>query len=336
MPEIVAILGAGSWGLAVAHLLNNRGHRVRLWEFDPTVCDRLVRNRQLPEKLTEFTLPEEIQVHNDLAEAIVDARWHIMAVPAQRVRSVVRELARSSAAPDANVVNLAKGIETESLHRMSEVLLEELPVSEGQVVTLSGPSHAEEVVRDMPTTVVAAGASEAVVNDVQRLFSGPYFRVYESRDLPGVELGGSLKNIIAIAAGIADGLGLGDNTKGALITRGLAEVTRLGEAMGARPETFAGLSGIGDLVTTCASRHSRNRFVGEQIARGRTLEDILNRLPMVAEGVDTTRSGYRLAERHGVEMPITTEVYRVLFENKSPSEGLLDLMGRELKPEIWR
>ena len=220
---------------------------------------------------------------------------------------------------------------------MSQVVLEETPNSEQlKVITLSGPSHAEEVAIDMPTTVVCAGTDDVSVRTVQEEFSSGNFRVYHSDDLIGVELGGSLKNVIAIAAGIADGLGMGDNAKGALITRGLAEITRLGVSMGASPETFAGLSGIGDLVTTCFSRHSRNRAVGERIGRGETLEQILKSMTMVAEGVATCRSAWELAVRFDVEMPITDQIYQVLFNGKSPAEAVADLMGRSLKAEIWQ
>jgi glycerol-3-phosphate dehydrogenase (NAD(P)+) len=205
-----------------------------------------------------------------------------------------------------------------------------------KIATLSGPSHAEEVVRDLPTTVVVAGEPEAFVYSLQEIFSSQFFRVYFCSDLVGVELGGALKNIIAIASGIADGLGMGDNTRGALITRGLAEITRLGLAMGAQTQTFAGLSGIGDLVTTCSSRHSRNRHVGERLGLGEKLADILNDMSMVAEGVQTTKSGYELARNFNVEMPITTEVYRVLFEDKPARQAVEELMGRKLKSEVWR
>ncbi len=219
---------------------------------------------------------------------------------------------------------------------MSEVVGEETGLPGSRVATLSGPSHAEEVALDMPTTVVAASASADLAMAVQELFSGGNFRVYMSDDVIGVELGGSLKNIIAIAAGIVDGLALGDNTKGALITRGLAEITRLGVAMGARAETFSGLSGLGDLVTTCFSQHSRNRHVGEKLGQGGKLDEVLSGMTMIAEGVETTRSGYDLARRHEVEMPITEEVYRVLFEDKNARKALGNLMERRLRAEIWQ
>ena len=336
MSERITILGAGSWGMAVARLLDNNGKNVTLWEFDQAEFNRLVRLRGIPEKLKSFSLAPSITITHDLADALDGCEILVLAVPAQFVRSVIRPVGERMALISDGIVNLAKGIEAGTLKRVSEVILDEAPVSPDRIITMSGPSHAEEVILDVPTTVVAGGKSVEMVERVQAAFSNTYFRVYKSDDVVGVELGGSLKNIIAIAAGITDGLGLGDNTKGALITRGLAEITRLGLAMGARAETFAGLSGVGDLVTTCYSQHSRNRYVGEQIAKGRKLREILENLKMVAEGVETTRSGYKLARLRDVEMPITNEVYEVLFRDKPPSEALQDLMGRELKAEIWK
>jgi glycerol-3-phosphate dehydrogenase (NAD(P)+) len=237
---------------------------------------------------------------------------------------------------DLIIVNLAKGIENDTLCRMSEVLKEELPSNlHDKIVTLSGPSHAEEVSRKIPTTVVVAGFQEGIAKKIQQTFMNPYFRVYTNSDIIGVELGGSLKNVIAIASGICDGMGLGDNSRGALITRGLAEITRLGEKLGAKRETFAGLSGLGDLVTTCISKYSRNRFVGEQIGKGKTLDQILKEMTMVAEGIKTTKSAYHLSIRYKVEMPITEQVYRVLFEDKQPQQAIAELMTRDPKSEIW-
>jgi len=331
----VAVLGAGCWGMALANLLDSGGNQVCLWEFDPAEYEKLLRHHGNPDRLRDFRLPETVDLTNDAAYALEAAEFVILATPSQHLRSVISPLG-DRLRRARGIVNVAKGIEAGTLTRMSQVVTDECDVAPDRVGTLSGPSHAEEVILDMPTTVVAASSSEPLACETQRLFSVDNFRVYISQDLVGVELGGSLKNIIAIAAGIADGLGLGDNTKGALITRGLAEITRLGVAMGAQVETFAGLSGIGDLVTTCMSGHSRNRLVGERIGRGQSLEHILSELKMVAEGVETTRSGLELARGLDVEMPITNEVYRVLFEGKSASEAVSDLMGRELKAEIWR
>lgn len=335
MSERISILGGGSWGMAVAYLLNRKGMEVTLWEYFQADYEKLLNSRGNFDKLKKLKLADNIVVTNELSTAVKDCRLLVLAVPSQYVRSVL-----TSAGNRLNhlkgVVNLAKGIEKKTLKRMSEVIREVTALSPDKIVTLSGPSHAEEVILDMPTTVVVAGHSDDLTTYVQECFSGNVFRVYKCDDLVGVELGGSLKNIIAIAAGIADGLGMGDNTKGALITRGLAEITRLGTALGANAETFAGLSGMGDLITTCISRHSRNRWVGERIGKGEQLEEVLHKMKMVAEGVETTRSGYQLAQLHGVEMPITEAVYRVLFENKAPAEAVENLMGRTLKPEIWQ
>ncbi|PWB72589.1 glycerol-3-phosphate dehydrogenase [candidate division GN15 bacterium] len=334
MAERIAVIGAGSWGLAVARLLDANDHTVTLWAYDPREFESLNRFREIPDRLPGVKLADSIAITISLTDALRTADLAVLAVPAQYLRSVLRQCGGGIRAR-SGVVNLAKGIETATLKRMSEVIIEEAGISLQAVSTLSGPSHAEEVAIDMPTTVVVAGEDPDHVVHVQGLFSSQKFRVYTSADLIGVELGGALKNVIAIAAGITDGLGLGDNTKGALITRGLAEITRLGVSLGARPETFAGLSGLGDLVTTCTSRHSRNRFVGEQIGRGKKLHEILLSMTMVAEGIETTRSAYDLARRVGVDVPITAEVYRVLFENKPPTEAIAHLMGRSLKAEVW-
>ncbi|UCD64400.1 MAG: NAD(P)-dependent glycerol-3-phosphate dehydrogenase [Candidatus Zixiibacteriota bacterium] len=335
MAERIAVLGAGSWGLAVAALLDRNGADVRLWEFNRPDYEKLVELRCHPDKLKQLTLADSIDITNDIEYAVEDAAWLVLAVPSQYLRSALARLSGRDFA-GVRLVNLAKGIETSTLMRMSEVVTEQLGVDLEAVSTLSGPSHAEEVAADLPTAVVAAGPSLKLIADVQRIFSDRTFRVYASDDLLGVELGGSLKNIIAIAAGITAGLGLGDNTMGALLTRGLAEITRLGVTMGAQPRTFAGLSGVGDLITTCSSKHSRNRYVGEKIGRGEKLADILAGMTMVAEGVETARSGHALARKYGVEMPITNEVYEVLFNNKPPAEAVGDLMGRTLKAEIWQ
>ena len=335
MAERVTILGAGAWGLAVSRLLGLKGCEITLWEYDTDDYRRLVTTRANPRKLPSFRLDDRVMLTDNLTGSLSGSDVVVVAIAAQHVRSVVRHC-RGHLGAAAVVVNLTKGIEGGSLKRMSEVIAEEPGLPFERIVTLSGPSHAEEVAVDMPTTVVAASLSPELAARIQELFSVGNFRVYLSEDLIGVELGGSLKNIIAIAAGVADGLSLGDNSKGALLTRGLAEITRLGLALGAQAETFAGLSGVGDLVTTCFSRHSRNRYVGERIGRGEKLVHILAGMSQVAEGVETARSGRDLARRHGVEMPITEEVYRILFEDKDPREALGSLMGRKLRAEIWQ
>lgn len=332
----IAVLGAGSWGIAVSIMIRQNGHDVALWEFFAEDCDKIRKLREQPERLPGIKIPESILVTNDILEAVANAEAIIVATPSQVLRNTVKLAVPYISLDIRFIVNLAKGIENNTLNRMSEVLLQELPKSlHDRIVTLSGPSHAEEVSRNMPTTVVAASENIEVAEKVQSVFANDLFRVYTSTDLIGVELGGSLKNVIAIAAGIVYGLGLGDNTIGALLTRGLAEIARLGQKMGADPLTFSGLSGVGDLITTCTSRHSRNRYVGEQLGRGRLLDDILKSMTMVAEGVRTTQSAYQLAQKYDVEMPITSEVYQVLFENKNPKAALNDLMTRSPKPEIW-
>ncbi len=333
MKKNITILGAGSWGMAIAHLLSLNGHKVTLWEFDKNEYEKLLKFRTIPKKLENFKLPDDVIISNELAGAINDSSIIVSALPSQILRSVLKQI--KTVSEDVGIVNLAKGVETDTLKRMSEIINEEISMPQAKVVTLSGPSHAEEVVRGLPTTVVAAGNSKEFVLLIQEIFSNKVFRVYGSDDLIGVELGGALKNIIAIGSGIADGLKMGDNARGALITRGLAEISRLGVAMGGKTSTFAGLSGIGDLITTCSSQHSRNRFVGEKLGRGIKLGEILESMSMVAEGVETTRSGYALSKKYDVEMPITNEVYKVLFEDKSPLPAVQELMSRKLKSEVW-
>jgi len=333
--ERIAVLGAGSWGIAVGTLLYENGHKVNLWEFNPEDYQVLLKHRTHPEKLPEADIPEDVLVTNILNEAVTDVEYLVLAVPSQNVRDVCLQL-KTILIGAPYFVNLAKGVEIGSLMRISRVVSETLPgFDENRFAVLSGPSHAEEVTKNMPTSVVTASLNPSLAESVQRLFSNKTFRVYRSTDLVGVELGGSLKNIIAIASGILHGLGLGDNTSGALITRGLAEITRLGVKLGAKSETFAGLSGIGDLIATCLSKHSRNRYVGERIGRGEKLKEILGSMVMVAEGVYTCQSAQELSERYKVEMPITNEVYKVLFKDKSPQEAVTDLMTRSLKEEVW-
>lgn len=280
-------------------------------------------------------IPDEVEITSELEQVVENAEIIVIAVPSHVVRSLTERM-RSFSLQDKLVVSVAKGLENETLKRLSEVILENLPqLNSAQIVILSGPSHAEEVSRGVPTTVVAASESLESAKKIQRIFTTSTFRVYTNIDVIGVELGGSLKNIIAIAAGISDGVGYGDNTKAALMTRGLVEITRLGVAMGANPMTFAGLSGMGDLIVTCMSRYSRNRYVGEQIGRGRKLSEVLSEMVMVAEGVRTTKSAMALAEKYHVEMPITQQVYEVLFGNKDPQVAMSELMSRDLKVEKW-
>ena len=327
----VAVIGAGAWGTTLALVLARRGYRPRVWEYLPDYAEVMRTTRRNPKYLPGVVLPDSLRITASLAEAVEGCTTWIMATPSQRLRSVAQALARTGGKPE-RVISAAKGIEQGSLQRMSEVLRAEFGPRPA-VAVLSGPSHAEEVSREMPCSLVAASTDAETAEAVQGLFMSDAVRVYTSDDVVGVELGGSLKNVIAIAAGIVEGLGLGDNTKAALVTRGLAEIARLGLALGGRESTFMGLSGLGDLVVTCMSVHSRNRRVGEELGRGRTLDEILHDLEMVAEGVDTTRSAMGLASARGVDMPITEQVHRILFSGVSPQEALVRLMRRTPKAE---
>jgi glycerol-3-phosphate dehydrogenase (NAD(P)+) len=336
----IGILGAGSWAIALSVLLKNRGHAVSMWEFNKADAQTLAVKREHPLKLPGIIIPDDVVITNDISKAVVGCDYVVCVVPSQTMRATLRLMAmavdRAAISSVKGWIIASKGIECESLKLMSEVLMEEIPgLTEDKVVVLSGPSHAEEVSRNIPTTVVAACKSLALAQNIQNDLSTETFRIYTNDDVAGVELAASVKNVIALAAGISDGLGFGDNTKGALLTRGMVEMVRLGRKMGAQEQTFFGLPGIGDLITTCTSRHSRNRKMGELIASGIGLKAALEKMVMVAEGVETTKSVYLLAKKHDIEMPITVEVYKALFENKSPREAVKDLMLRQLKPERW-
>ncbi len=331
----IAVLGAGSWGIGVSVLLHSNKHEISLWEFNTQDMLALKKRGEHKNKLPGIRIPEDIKITDKLDDTVKEAELLALALPSHTVRDVAKKLSQISLEKPL-IVNLAKGIENDTLCRMSEVLTQELPESlHKKIITLSGPCHAEEVARKMPTSVVVSGLNGEAVKVAQEFFMNGFFRVYTGDDLVGTELGGSLKNVIAIASGICDGLGLGDNAKGALLTRGLAEMVRLGEKLGANPLTFAGLSGMGDLITTCFSKYSRNRYVGEQIGRGKTLKATLEGMVMVAEGVRTTKSAYNLSLKHKVEMPITQKVYQILYENLDPGRALTELMTRQPKSEIW-
>lgn len=333
----ISVFGAGSWGVALARLLHRLGHVVRLWEFDPMAAEVLRDERQLKFKLPGVFLDQALEVTSDLGEAVGQAEVGVLAVPAGVMRSTCRALRTLPACPAMTLVSVAKGLEKGSRRRMSEVIADELGADATQrLAVLSGPSHAEEVGRDFPTTVVVASRTPEVAGATQALFMAPTFRVYTTGDVLGVEIGGAIKNVIAIAAGIADGLGFGDNTKAALITRGLAEITRLGVEMGAERTTFSGLSGLGDLVVTCCSVHSRNYRLGRLLAEGKSLPAALDFIGMVVEGVDTAASIADLSRDFGIEMPISREIAAVLFEGKPPRQAVSDLMMREAKPEMER
>ncbi|TWJ19509.1 NAD(P)H-dependent glycerol-3-phosphate dehydrogenase [Geobacter argillaceus] len=333
MTRKIGVIGAGSWGTTLADLLAKRGHEVTLWAYEPELVAEMRATRVNSLFLADITLSPALSFTNDLVEAVSAKELILCVVPTQVLRGVIRQ-ALPAIPADTVMVSASKGIELETLQAVSQIYEELLPPNLYQrFAVLSGPSFAREVALEMPTAVVAAAADEAIARTVQETFTTRWFRVYTNNDVIGVELGGALKNVIAIAAGIADGLGFGHNTRAALITRGLAEISRLGLAMGARPETFAGLAGMGDLVLTCTGDLSRNRTVGVQLGQGLTLTTILGRMRMVAEGVKTAESTYLLAGKLGVDMPITEQVYRVLYEDKPARAAVIELMARDLKPE---
>ena len=326
----VAVLGAGSWGTTLAVHLAGGGHEARLWDHDRDLLGHLASARENRKFLPGIALPPEVKVHAELEAALAGAEFTLFVVPSQALRQVGGRV--RAAGWKGLPVCAAKGLELGTLMRMSEVLGEAL--GDPDTVILTGPSHAEEVSRGIPTSVVAAARDERRSKQVQVLCSTARFRVYTNDDVAGCELGGALKNVISIAAGVCDGVGYGDNTKGALLTRGLNEIARLGVAMGGRRETFFGLTGMGDLITTAMSRHSRNRHVGERLGRGETLEQVLGNMVMVAEGVTTSRAARDLGRAKGVELPITEQVCALMFDGRSPREALHALMTRDLKSEV--
>jgi glycerol-3-phosphate dehydrogenase (NAD(P)+) len=331
----IGMLGAGSWGTTLAALLCENNHEVVLWSHDHDDVANMLATRRNSVYLPDLELPSALVVTKDLTVASAGMDMLVISTPSQYVRSVIERLP-PACTDSALIVNVAKGIENGSLLRMSEVVNEVFPSFDcDRYAVLSGPSHAEEVCNKRPTTVVAASRNPRTTNLVIQTFMTETFRVYGSGDVIGVELGGSLKNVIAIGAGICDGSEFGDNTKAALITRGIAEIRRLGAALEADPHTFAGLSGLGDLIVTTMSRHSRNRFVGEEIGKGKRVQDILAGMSMIAEGVATTRSAHELALKHGVEMPIIHQMYEILFNEKDPIQATQELMTRQAKHEVW-
>ncbi len=326
----ITVIGAGSWGTTLAIHLHRKGHRIVLWEKFPEKSRKIRDEGENRAYLPGHRIAQDIMITSNLDDLPQDMDLVVFAIPSQFLRSIAKDV--SQYIPRGTIaLSVVKGIEYGTFKRMSEVLTEEL--RHPPVVVLSGPSHAEEVVVRLPTSVVVASSDEEKALLVQRVFMDTHFRVYTNNDVVGVELGGALKNIIAIANGICSGLGYGDNTMGALMARGIAEISRLGVAMGADPATFAGLSGVGDLITTCISEHSRNRLVGLELASGKKLEAILQEMVMVAEGVETTRSARALARTREVDIPITEEVYKVLFEGKEPRSAVDDLMLRDPRSE---
>jgi len=329
----VAVLGAGAWGTALAKVLAEKGSETSLWSHRADMAEHINRDRVNHRYLPGAELPSTLRATPDLEEALGGAELCVLVVPSHALRGVVRE-ARPHLRSEALICSATKGIENDSLMLMSEILVDELGRGvEPRLTYLSGPSFAKEVAASQPTAVVVAGVSEAETCAVQRAFATERLRVYSSQDVVGVEVGGALKNVVAIAAGAADGLGFGHNARAGLITRGLAEIARVAVAKGGNPLTVAGLSGMGDLVLTCTGELSRNRTVGFEMGRGRQLDDVLATLGHVAEGVKTAKSAYDLGAKFGVEMPITCEVYKVLYEGKSPRQAVVDLMNRPLTNE---
>ena len=327
----IGVIGGGSWGTTMGILLFKRGHSIKIWEFDKGRVERVKKEREIKEFLPGITLPKEVEYINDIREVVDYGDILVLAVPSHVVRSTFEKIGKI--ARSKFFVSLVKGIEENSLKRISEIMEEFYP--HNPICVLSGPSIAKEVVREFPTSVTVASKDKEIAKEVQQNFMTDYFRLYYSTDVIGVELGGALKNVIALAAGMSDGLGLGANTKGALLTRGIAEMTRLGVKMGAKSITFSGLSGIGDLITTSYSKHSRNRTFGERLAKGETAREILNSMVMVAEGVKTVRSAMKLKEKYKIDMPITESVYRVIYKNVRPVDELKILMLRSPKPEVY-
>lgn len=325
----IAVMGAGGWGLALAFILNEKRNDITMWCYEEKEKDDILGHRENKRCLPGIKIPLDMHFTTSVEEAVTGKELVVLAVPSKAVRATV-EAIKPYIAPETIVVNVAKGIEEATLMRLSEVISSLIP---NPIVVLSGPSHAEEVARHIPTTVAVSSLDMKKAEMVQDLFMTEYFRVYTNPDLIGVELGGALKNVIALAAGVIEGVGYGDNTKAALITRGIAEISRLGVAMGGDINTFGGLAGIGDLIVTCTSGHSRNRRAGELIGQGYTLDQAIAKVNMVVEGVPTTKAGYALMKQYKVEMPILTAIYGCMFENKPVSEAIFDLMARDKKME---
>lgn len=326
----IGIIGAGSWGIALAWLLRNNGHQITVWSVLDEEIRMLKEFHEQKEKLPGVILSEDTEFTTDLEEAIKGKDALVLAVPSPFTRSTAAKMA-PYVSKGQKIINVAKGIEEKTLMTLSEIIEEEIPSA--NVAVLSGPSHAEEVGKGIPTTIVVGSKDRETAEYLQNLFMSPVFRVYISSDVPGIELGAALKNVVALAAGMADGLGYGDNTKAALITRGIAEIARLGISMGGRIETFYGLTGIGDLIVTCASMHSRNRRAGILIGQGASMEEAMKEVKMVVEGVYSAKAGYALSRKYQVSMPIIEQVNRILFKGMPASEAVKELMLRDKKVE---
>jgi len=329
----VAVMGAGGWGTTLSILLYRNGHKVTLWEYNPEYANTLNEYRENFYYLPKIKIPRGIEISNNAEKSVYKKDLVLISTPTQFIRNNLKELENVDLR-DKIIISASKGIENNSYFLVSEIIEDIFrKVNKKSITCLSGPSHAEEVSRRVPTAIVAASEDTKASEIVQKAFANHYFRVYTTKDIRGTEIGGALKNVIAIASGVAEGAGFGDNTKAAIMTRGMSEIMRLGLKLGAKMETFFGLSGIGDLIVTCDSKHSRNRFVGEQIGKGRKLSGILKEMKMVAEGVSTTTSAYQLSKISKVELPIVNEVFSILFKNKSPNKSTLELMTRKLKEE---
>ncbi len=327
----ITLCGGGSWGTAIARLLSNKGHELNFYIRNKEVIEDIRKNKENTKYLPGAKFEKEINLTNNLDSVLQDIDVFIIAVPTSSIREVLTSI-KGKISKDVIIVNLSKGIEVESLDRISEISSEIL--KDNPFVALSGPSHAEEVGKDIPTTLVASSENLKVAQTIQHEFSTPIFRIYTNLDLVGVEMGGALKNIIALAAGMNDGLAYGDNSKAALMTRGIYEMSKLGISLGANPHTFNGLSGIGDLIVTCTSMHSRNRRAGILIGEGKSMEEACNEVGQVVEGVKTVKSAYKLAKLKNIEMPITNALYKVLYEGYDPNKAVYELMTRENKDEI--
>lgn len=328
---LTAVLGAGSMGTAVSLLLNSNNNEVKIWTKFADEAAMINESREQKEKLPGIHIPDEIECSTDIEYVVKNSGIVVLAVPSQTVRETAARI-RKHIGKDTIIVCISKGLEENTGLRMSQVISQE--IKNAKPVMLSGPCHSEELARGIPTAYVASSLCKRRAKKVQGIFMTPTFRVYTNWDLAGVELGGALKNIIALGAGISDGLGFGDNTKAALMTRGIAEIQRLGVLLGAKPETFSGLTGIGDLIVTCTSMHSRNRVAGIMLGQGMDLNKVLDEVKMVVEGVATTKAAFNLAKIHDVDMPITNQIYKILFERKNPRDAVSELMTRRRKDEM--
>ena len=319
----IGLLGCGSWGTTLAQILAKKGETVNAWHYRKDFVDAIRFSRVNP-LIPDINLDEKISFHYNINDVLNGSEILILSVPSSAMRETLEKIS-NNIHPEIKIVNTSKGFELNTLMSMSEIILETLNINDDQIITFYGPSHSEEVIKNLPTAMVSACANENNSKIIQNLFSTENLRIYTSKDMRGVEIGGSLKNVIAIASGICNGIGYGDNANAALITRGLHEITKLGIAMGAKEQTFYGLSGIGDLIATCLSTHSRNRHVGDEISKGKSLEEIISSMGMVAEGVNTTKVVHELSKKHNIEMPISNSVYEVLFMRRDPKTSVKNL-----------